>query len=196
MAKVFVGNFSFAVDDEKLREYFAQAGAVLSAKVMKEGQGGRSRGFGFVEFSTAEDAANAITKLDGSVWEGRVIKVSEDRSNRRGDHAQGESTGGGSDRGHGDSHDDGGGSRSAPMGYFKAQPLDLGVRRKRKMDPFVGDKNLKIDYKDAKLLSRFVSERGRVLPRRMTGLTAHNQRQVTRAIKRAQFLALMPYVRA
>ncbi len=190
MAKVFVGNFSFAVDDEKLREYFAQAGAVVSAKVMKEGQGGRSRGFGFVEFSTAEDAQNAITKLDGSVWEGRVIKVSEDRSNRRGDHAERESSGGS------DSHEEGSSSRSAPMGYFKAQPLDLGVRRKRKMDPFIEDKNLKIDYKDAKLLSRFVSERGRVLPRRMTGLTAHNQRQVTRAIKRSQFLALMPYVRA
>jgi len=206
MAKVFVGNFSFAVDDEKLREYFAQVGSVLSAKVMKEGQGGRSRGFGFVEFSTAEEAANAITKLDGSVWEGRVIKVSEDRSNRRGDHhgghdsapqSSGGSSGGSShDRHGGGSGDEGGYQRNPPMGYFKAQPLELGFRRKKKLDPFMEDTNLKIDYKDSKLLSRFVSERGRVLPRRMTGLTAHNQRQVNRAIKRAQYLALMPYTKA
>ena len=213
MAKVFVGNFSFAVDDEKLREYFAQAGSVLSAKVMKEGQGGRSRGFGFVEFSTAEEAAGAITKLDGSVWEGRVIKVSEDRSNRRGDHHSGgdspspssgssspsSSYGGGGDRGgrdHGGSGDEGGYQRNPPMGYFKAQPLELGFRRKKKLDPFIEDTNLHIDYKDSKLLARFVSERGRVLPRRMTGLTAHNQRQVNRAIKRAQYLALMPYTKA
>ncbi|MFN8388930.1 MAG: 30S ribosomal protein S18 [Bdellovibrionota bacterium] len=81
------------------------------------------------------------------------------------------------------------------MGYFKAQPLELGFRRKKKIDPFMEDTSLVIDYKDAKLLSRFVSERGRILPRRMTGLTAHNQRQVTRAIKRAQHIAIMPYTR-
>jgi len=189
MTKVFVGNFSFSVDDEKLREYFSEAGAVVSAKVMKEGQGGRSRGFGFVEFSSPEDAQSAITKLDGQVWEGRVIKVSEDRSTRRHEQGGGDSPSEGESR-----HDDGGG-RAAPTGYFKAQPLDLGVRRKRKLDPFVEDTGLAIDYKDPKLLSRFVSERGRVLPRRMTGLNAHNQRMINRAIKRAQFLALMPYVK-
>jgi small subunit ribosomal protein S18 len=188
MAKVFVGNFSFAVDEEKLKEYFSQVGTVVSAKVMKEGQGGRSRGFGFVEFSTPEEAAGAITKLDGSTWEGRVIKVSEDRSNRR--HEQRDSAESS------ESNDEGGApQRSAPMGYFKAQPLELGFRRKKKIDPFLEDTSLVIDYKDAKLLSRFVSERGRILPRRMTGLTAHNQRQVTRAIKRAQHLAIMPYTR-
>lgn len=187
MAKVFVGNFSFAVDEEKLKEYFSQVGTVVSAKVMKEGQGGRSRGFGFVEFSTADEAASAIQRLDGSVWEGRVIKVSEDRSNRRAEHQGSESS-----SEHSQEEQP---SRSAPMGYFKAQPLELGFRRKRKIDPFVEDKTLVIDYKDPKLLSRFVSERGRILPRRMTGLTAHNQRQITRAIKRAQFLALMPYTR-
>ena len=191
MAKVFVGNFSFSIDEEKLKEYFAEVGSVLSAKVMKEGQGGRSRGFGFVEFASAEEAANAITKLDGSTWEGRVVKVSEDRSNRR--HELNQASEGSGPEASGD----GGGppQRSAPMGYFKAQPLELGFRRKKKIDPFLEDTTLVIDYKDAKLLSRFVSERGRVLPRRMTGLSAHNQRQVTRAIKRAQHLALMPYTR-
>lgn len=83
-------------------------------------------------------------------------------------------------------------SQSGQMGYFKAQPFDLGLKKKKKMDPFLEDKGLAIDYKDAKLLVRFVSERGRILPRRMTGLTAHHQRKVTMVIKRAQFLALLP----
>lgn len=194
MTKVFVGNFSFSIDDTKLRDYFANVGTVISAKVMTEGQGGRSRGFGFVEFGSAEEAQKAITELDGSVWEGRVIKVSEDRSNRPRDaqpHAghqgqYGAPGGGGEGQGH----------RGGPTGYFRAQPLDLGNRRRRKIDPFTEDPKLVIDYKDAKLLSRFMSERGRVLPRRMTGLTAYHQRQITRAIKRAQHLGLLPYTRA
>ena len=187
MSKIFVGNFSYSIDDEKLRDYFADVGSVLSAKVMKEGHGGRSRGFGFVEFATAEEAQRAIAQLDGSVWEGRVIKVSEDRSQRRSEasHAGSE----GEESGHSGESDHG---RSAPVGYFRAQPLDLGIRRRRKMDPFLEDSNLAIDYKDAKLLSRFMSERGRVLPRRMTGLSAAHQRQITRAIKRSQHLALLP----
>ncbi|MCB0325247.1 MAG: 30S ribosomal protein S18 [Bdellovibrionales bacterium] len=88
--------------------------------------------------------------------------------------------------------------RGAPRqstGYFRAQPLDLGFRRRKKVDPFVEDTTMHIDYKDAKLLSRFMSERGRVLPRRMTGLNAANQRQISRAIKRAQHLAILPYRR-
>lgn len=190
MTKVFVGNFSFSIDDEKLREYFTKVGSVVSAKVMKEGHGGRSRGFGFVEFGTPEEAQKAIQELDGTTWEGRVIKVSEDRSSRRHDgHAH---TGGG----HQESEEGGQQQRQAPMGYFRAHPLDLGLKKKKKLDPFLEDETLFVDYKDPKLLSRFISERGRVLPRRMTGLTAHNQRMVARAIKRAQHLALMPITRA
>ena len=51
-----------------------------------------------------------------------------------------------------------------------------------------------VDYKDTELLSRFVSERGKILPRRVTGTSAKNQRKVTTAIKRARVMALMPYV--
>ena len=205
MTKVFVGNFSFAITDDKLREYFTKIGTVLSAKVMTEGQGGRSRGFGFVELASPEEAQKAIAELDGSVWEGRVIKVSEDRSARR-QHGEGYSDNRGGEFRGGEGRSDDGGSgggpsddysshRSAPVGYFRAQPLDLGVRRRKKVDLFIEDPNLLVDYKDPKLLSRFISERGRVLPRRMTGLTAYNQRQVTKAIKRAQHLALLPIVR-
>ncbi len=194
MAKIFVGNFSYSVDDEKLREYFSSVGAVTSAKVMREGHGGRSRGFGFVEFSTEDEARKAITDLDGSVWEGRVVKVSEDRTQRR-PHSQMSGEGGEQSNGEGMEGDEGVISRPAPVGYFRAQPLDLGFRKKRKLDPFLEDKSLVVDYKDAKLLSRFMSERGRILSRRMTGLTAYHQRLITRAIKRAQHLALLPIVK-
>lgn len=188
MTKIFVGNFSFAIDDAKLKDFFGQVGPVISAKVMTEGFGGRSRGFGFVEMASAEDAKRAIQELDGTTWEGRVIKVSEDRSARRqSDHGASHSE----DRQGGDGY----GPKPSPIGYFRAQPLDIGVRKKRKMDPFVEDPNLPIDYKDARLLSRFMSERGRILPRRMTGLTAYHQRQVSRAIKRAQHVGLLPFVR-
>lgn len=200
--KIFVGNFSFGVDDEKLREHFSRAGTVLAAKVMKDSEGGRSRGFGFVEMSSDDEADRAIAELDGSVWEGRVIKVSEDRGarDRHSSHHEG-----GEQRSHhhnrdreSHSHSEGGNgeySRPAPMGYFRAQPLDLGVRKRKKTDPFMEDGELEIDYKNPKLLSRFMSERGRILPRRMTGLTESNKRKLTRAIKRSQHLALLPYVR-
>ena len=189
MTKIFVGNFSFAVDEDQLKNFFGKIGAVVSAKVMKEGQGGRSRGFGFVEFSSAEEAERAIKELDGSVWDGRVIKVSEDRSARRHEH---ESSASESNEGEGESYRP---SQSAPTGYFRAQPLDLGFRRRKKMDPFMEDPTSAIDYKDAKTLSRFMSERGRILPRRMTGLTAKNQRYIARAIKRAQQIGILATVR-
>lgn len=186
MTKVFVGSLNFSIGDEDLREYFDQIGEVISAKVMTEGDGGRSRGFGFVEFSSSSDAKEAIEKLNGSVWEGRVIKVCEERTARGRDSSENESS---SD---GDGDDSG---RSAPTGYFRAQPFELVLKKRRKQDYFVENPAFQVDYKDAKVLSRFMSERGRILPRRMTGLTAANQRSVTRAIKRAQFLALLPYVR-
>ena len=53
----------------------------------------------------------------------------------------------------------------------------------------------KLDYKDVRRLSRFLTERGKILPRRATGLTAKQQRQVAGAIKRARHLALLPYVK-
>ncbi|MCL4158012.1 UNVERIFIED_CONTAM: hypothetical protein GTU68_053074 [Idotea baltica] len=189
MTKVFVGNFSFSVTDEDLSEFFSKVGNVVSAKVMKEGQGGRSRGFGFVDFSDASDAEKAIKEVNGNVWQGRVIKVSEDRSSR---------SDGGGHYGSRDSRSSGGpaGDRSsAPTGYFRAQPLDLGVRRRKKLDPYIENPDQTIDYKSPRSLMRFMSERGRILPRRMSGLTAGNQRKVTRAIKRAQNIGLLPFVR-
>jgi small subunit ribosomal protein S18 len=66
--------------------------------------------------------------------------------------------------------------------------------RRRKTCPFSSDKAPKIDYKDARLLGRFVSERGKIVPSRITAVSAKKQRELARAIKRARFLGLLPYV--
>ena len=67
-------------------------------------------------------------------------------------------------------------------------------RIKKKVCMFCADKNLVIDYKDADKLKRFVSEKGKILPRRVTGLCAKHQREITVAIKRARHIALLPYI--
>ncbi|MEQ9499262.1 MAG: 30S ribosomal protein S18 [Deltaproteobacteria bacterium] len=64
---------------------------------------------------------------------------------------------------------------------------------KRKVDPFLVDKTLKIDWRDPQLLSRFITERGKIVPRRVSGVTAKNQRRLAKAIKRARQMALLPY---
>ena len=66
--------------------------------------------------------------------------------------------------------------------------------RRRKTCPFSGDKAPNIDYKDAKLLQRYVSERGKMVPSRITAVSAKKQRELARAIKRARFLGLLPYL--
>ena len=62
---------------------------------------------------------------------------------------------------------------------------------RKKIDPL---KSLVVDYKDVKLLRKFISERGKIIPRRISGTTAKGQRQLANAIKRARYLALLPYV--
>ena len=66
--------------------------------------------------------------------------------------------------------------------------------RRRKTCPFSGPNAPAIDYKDIKLLQRFVSERGKIVPRRITAVTAKEQRSLAQAIKRARELGLMPYL--
>jgi small subunit ribosomal protein S18 len=63
---------------------------------------------------------------------------------------------------------------------------------RRRVSPIKPDEP--IDYKDVDLLRKFITERGKILPRRITGLTAKQQRELTRAIKRARVLALLPFV--
>jgi len=66
--------------------------------------------------------------------------------------------------------------------------------RRKKSCPFSGPQAPKIDYKDVRLLSRFLSERGKIVPSRITAVSAKKQRELAVAIKRARFLALLPYV--
>ena len=68
-----------------------------------------------------------------------------------------------------------------------------GMRRRKKADPFGGDKINQIDYKDVALLKKYITERGNILPRRVSGTSAKAQRRLTTAIKRARNLALLPY---
>ena len=73
------------------------------------------------------------------------------------------------------------------------RPRRSGIHRRKKVCVFCGEKNGEIDYKDVNKLKRYVSERGKILPRRITGNCAKHQRALTVAIKRARHLALMPY---
>ncbi|MCP5368135.1 MAG: 30S ribosomal protein S18 [Hyphomicrobiales bacterium] len=66
--------------------------------------------------------------------------------------------------------------------------------RRRKSCPLSGTKAPKIDYKDLRLLQRFTSERGKIVPSRITAVSAKKQRELARAVKRARYLALIPYV--
>lgn len=74
--------------------------------------------------------------------------------------------------------------RSSSEGNFK----------KRKRCPFVAAGIEKIDYKDIDTLSQFITEKGKILPRRITGVSHYNQKQLTQAIKRARYMALLPFV--
>ena len=69
-----------------------------------------------------------------------------------------------------------------------------GGRRRRKVDFIAANHIDYIDYKDVDLLKRFISERGKILPRRVTGTSAKNQRKLTIAIKRARIMGLLPFV--
>jgi small subunit ribosomal protein S18 len=95
-----------------------------------------------------------------------------------GDRSDRGDRGGGGDRG----GDRGGGGARRP--FF----------RRRKTCPFSGTNAPKIDYKDVRLLQRYISERGKIVPSRITAVCALKQRELARAIKRSRFLGLLPYV--
>jgi small subunit ribosomal protein S18 len=67
--------------------------------------------------------------------------------------------------------------------------------RKKKVCQFCADRSLAIDYKDSETLSKFITDRGKILPKRVTGACAIHQREIARAIKRARIVALLPYVK-
>lgn len=101
--KLYVGNLPFQTTGDDLRAHFAQAGNVESASVVEDRMTGRSRGFGFVEMTTPEEAAAAIEQLNGKDFGGRTLTVNEARPR--------------TDRGPGGGGYGGGGNRGGGGGY-------------------------------------------------------------------------------
>jgi len=93
--KLFVGSLSYSVNDDQLNDAFAPFGTVVSAKVIIDRDTGRSKGFGFVEMSSDEEAKAAVAGLDGKEIEGRTIVVNEARPQENRERRSG-----GDDRGH------------------------------------------------------------------------------------------------
>lgn len=112
--KLYVGNLSFRTSGDELRDMFSQAGTVESASVIEDRETGRSRGFGFVEMATAEEAAKAIEMFNGKEFGGRNLTVNEakpktDRGGGGGGGGRGGYGGGGGGRDRGDRGGYGGG---------------------------------------------------------------------------------------
>ena len=117
MKNIFVSNLSFRINDEDLKQAFADYGAVTSAKVIKDNFSGRSRGFGFVEMTNDEEAAKAIEELNNAEFDGKVMTVSEARPKT--DRKPGgfsDSRGGGGGYGGGNSRGGGGGGGGRDSG--------------------------------------------------------------------------------
>jgi RNA recognition motif-containing protein len=88
MVKIYVGNLSWGTDEEGLRSAFAAFGEVASASVALDRQTGRSRGFGFVEMPSREDAELAIREMNGRDLDGRRVRVNESRPKPNGQGRQ------------------------------------------------------------------------------------------------------------
>ena len=80
--RLYCGSLSYDTTDNGLRELFSTAGTVATAEVVMDRYSGRSKGFGFVEMETAEDAEQAVSQLNGAMLDGRTITVAEARPRR------------------------------------------------------------------------------------------------------------------
>jgi cold-inducible RNA-binding protein len=111
--KLFVGGLSWGTTDDTLRAEFEKHGEVTEAKVVTDRETGRSRGFGFVSYNDEQDAESALNALNGSMFEGRTIKVdfAEERGPRGGGGGGGYGGGGGGRGGGGGGRGGGGGGR-------------------------------------------------------------------------------------
>ena len=116
-SKLYIGGLSYSTTSEGLREFFSQSGNVLSATVITDRLSGQSRGFGFVEMSTAEEAQNAISQLNGRELDGRRITVEISNPQARTGGGGGGRPGGGG-RGPG-----GGGGREGGYAHRPSKPV-------------------------------------------------------------------------
>jgi cold-inducible RNA-binding protein len=116
--KLYVGNLSFNTTESDLQNMFAEAGTVQSVSIIEDRETGRSRGFGFVEMASKEEASAAIASFDGKEIDGRSLKVNEARA--REERGSGGGGGGGfrgGNRGGGGGYGGGGGNRGGGGGY-------------------------------------------------------------------------------
>ena len=97
--KLYVGNLSYSTTEDDLRDTFAKIGEVASAKLIIDPTNGRSKGFGFVEMATDEDAQKAISTLNGTMLHDRTINVNEARPPQQRDRGGYGGGGGGGGRG-------------------------------------------------------------------------------------------------
>lgn len=109
--KLFVGGLSWGTDDEGLRQAFAKFGQISEAKVITDRETGRSRGFGFITFSSDSDAMSAMQEMDGKELDGRTIKVNEAQERPAGGGGGGGGSRGGGGGGRGGFGGGGGGGR-------------------------------------------------------------------------------------
>ena len=112
--KLYVGNLSFNTSNEDLQELFGQAGTVETVNIVEDRDTGRSRGFGFVEMSSAEEGKNAIEQFNGKEVDGRSLTVNEARPREERSGGGGGNRGGGGGRG---GYGGGGGNRGGGGGY-------------------------------------------------------------------------------
>ncbi len=173
--KLFISNLDFSINQEQLEGIFNEVGNFTSIVIAIDKETKRSRGFAFVEMVDDASAEKAVEVLNNREINSRPMKVSFDRGKNQDASKSGE---------------------RAPQQKSEQLPpiqrMQL-FKKKKKLDPFIEDPKLTIDYRDVVLLSKFVSERGRILSRKLTGLTAHNQRKVAKAIKRSQSLGLIAF---
>ena len=121
--KLYVGNLPWSISDDQLQRMFAQAGQVLSAQVIIDRFSGRSKGFGFVEMATAEEAQAAIAQFNDTEMEGRKLVVNEARPKAPRSDFGGDRGGFGASRG------GFGGGRSNDRGGFASRGGDRGGDR-------------------------------------------------------------------
>jgi RNA recognition motif-containing protein len=116
--KLYVGNLAFGVTSDDLHEHFAQAGTVESAKVVEDRDTGRSRGFGFVEMASSEEAMAAIEQFNGQDLDGRNLVVNEARPREEVGGGRGGRGGYGGGGGGGRGGSGGGGNRGGGGGNY------------------------------------------------------------------------------
>ena len=132
--RLYVGNLSFETNDAELQELFSKAGSCVSATVLSDRVTGRSRGFGFVEMGTDEEAQKAIQQFDGTELGGRTITVNEAREKTPGGGGRGGGFMGGGGGGGFDRAGGGGAGGGRGGGGFKDKGSRRGIRgRKRSL---------------------------------------------------------------